>query len=102
MTKTLKNSVINILLLILTYILPICVLKYYQDDYRNIDLIQKSVFLVLLCGSLLLVYINNKNRIQIKNLKWLWLAFEILGILGTIYSLIVLGLIFAFRRGIGF
>lgn len=102
MTKTTKNLTINIVLLVLTYVMPLYIFRQYQNDYINIDFVQKSTFIVLLCGSMLLTYINHKNRIRIQNFKWLWVAFEILGILGVIYSAVVLGLIFVFRHGIGF
>lgn len=92
----------SILLLVLTYVVPLYIFRQYQNDYINIDLIQKVVFAILLIGSVILVYINDKNRRQIENLKWLWLLFEILGILGTVYSIGVLLLIFVFRHGIGF
>lgn len=102
MTKTTKNLTTSIILLVLTYLIPLYVFRQYQNDSIHIDLIQKIVFTVLLFGSILLTYTNNKNRTQIQNLKWMWIIFEILGILGIIYSLTILGLIFAFRNGIGF
>jgi len=102
MTKTIKNLTVSIVLFVLTYAIPLYVFQQYQNDNINIDLIQKIVFTVLLCGSILLTYINNRNRMQIQNSKWLWIIFEVLGIMGIIYSLIILWLIFAFRHGIGF
>jgi len=103
MTKTTKrNLVLNIMLLVFAYIIPILIFQQYQNDFRNIDLIQKVVFAVMLFGSVLMIYLNNKNRIKAENLKWLWLVFEIVGIIGTVYSVLVLYLIFAFRHGIGF
>lgn len=101
LSKLQNNLILNITLLVLTCIVPIYVFQSYQNDI-NIDLIQKVVFTILLCGSLLLTYINNKNRAQMQNLKWLWILFEILGIIGIVYSLIIIWLIFTFSRGIGF
>lgn len=101
MSKKSKNLGINILLVLLTYVLPLYVFQKYQDDYAHIDIIQKVVFAILLCGSILLTYLNNKNRIQIQTSKWLWIVFEILSIFGIIYSLIVLWLILSFSHGIG-
>ncbi len=102
MTKLTKILTVNIALLILTYVIPLYVFRQYQNDYINIDLIQKSVFVILLCGSVLLFYLNQRNRTKEANLKWLWLIFEILGILGFVYSVFVLSLMFMFRHGIGF
>ena len=86
----------------MTYVIPLFVFNRYQDDYINIDFIQKVVFTVLLCGSLLLTYINYKNIKKEQNSKWLWTVFEILGILGIIYSVFILSAIFMFRNGIGY
>ena len=102
MTKVQKNLIINIALLLLTGVVPLYIFVQYQNNYINIDLIQKGAFTVVLCGSILLAYLNNKNRMQLQSLKWLWILFEVLGVMGIIYSLTILGLIFMFRRGIGF
>jgi hypothetical protein len=101
MDKTAKNLIINIVLLISTYIIPLCAFNRYQNDYRNIGLIQKIVFAVLLCGSILLIYINNINRREGHKLKWLWVTFEALGVIGVVYSGVVLYLILSLQN-IGF
>ena len=101
MTKTTNILTINFVLILLTGAIPLYVFHLYQNDSIHIQLIQKIVFAVLLCGSILLAIVNNKNRIQIKSSKWLWLIFEVLGILGIVYSLVVFYLIFALQN-IGF
>jgi len=101
MTKTQKNLILNISLIILTGIVPVYIFQSLQNDI-NIDLIQKVMFTLLLCGSLLLTYTNNRNRTQVQNLKWLWVLFEGLGIMGIVYSSVILWLIFTFNHGIGF
>ena len=101
MTKITKNLTINLVLLILTFVIPLYIFQQYQNDSIRIELIQKIVFTVLLCGSILLAFINNRNRIQTQNLKWLWIIFEVIGILGIVYSLVVFYLIFALQN-IGF
>lgn len=100
MTK--KQIWINIIILVFTYFVPIYFFKSSENNYANIDLIQKAVFILILLGSITLFYKNNKNRKQIGNPKWLWLFFETVGILGGIYSIGVLYLIFSFKDGIGF
>lgn len=102
MKEITKDLAVNILVLVITYIIPLLVFNRYQDDYINIGQIQKSVFITLLLGSLLLFYINHKNRVRQQNSKWVWRLFEIIGILGFVYSLIILGLIFIFRHGVSF
>ena len=97
-----QKALTNILLLVLTYVVPLSIFSQYQNDYKNIDLIQRVAFTILLFGSVILVYLNENNRKQAENTKWLWVLFEILGILGTIYSTTILLLIFMFRNGIGF
>jgi len=88
----------SIALLILTFAIPLYIFNQHQNDSASIYQIQKIVFLALLCGSIMLTYINNKTRIQIKKFTWLWITFEVIGVLGIIYSGFVLYLIFALRN----
>ncbi len=98
-----KNKIIiNTTLLIFTYVLPLYIFSKYQDDYLHIDSIQKWVFVILFFGSTLITYLNHKNQVQVEKFKTLWVSLQILGVLGIIYSVTALYLIFAFRKGIGF
>jgi len=97
-----KKIVTNFVLLVGTYIVPLYVFRQNQDNYPDIEIIQKTVFLVLFLGAILLTYLNHKNRKSLDNLKWFWIGFEAIGILGIIYSAVILYLLFAFRNGIGF
>lgn len=97
-----KKIITNFVLLVGTYIVPLYVFRQNQDNYSNIETIQKTVFLVLLLGAILLTYLNHKNRKSAEHLKWFWIGFEAIGILGIIYSAVILYLLFAFRHGIGF
>ena len=97
-----KLLVTNIFILLLTYVLPLWLFRLYQDDYQNVYLVQESAVTVLFLGAISLTYINNKNRLKIFKLKWLWIAFEVLGIVGIIYSGAILYIFFAFRNGINF
>lgn len=97
-----KKVTINIALLAFTYMLPLFWFNHTQNEYGNVDLIQRVVFGILFMGAALVTYLNYKNRKQTQNLKWLWLIFEIVGILGCVYSLFFLFLMFVFRNGIGF
>ena len=97
-----KLLVTNIFILLLTYVLPLWLFRLYQDDYQNVYLVQESAVTVLFLGAISLTYINNKNRLKIFKLKWLWIVFEFLGIVGIIYSGVILYIFFAFRNGINF
>ena len=96
-----KKLIINVALIVLTYIIPIYIFRIYQDDI-NIYYIQTIVFVVLMLGSILLAYLNHVNRLKIQNSKYLWAIFEVVGIFGLVYSLFILYLIFSFRHGISF
>ena len=96
-----QKIITNCILIILTYLIPLVVFVQNQDSYA-IEKIQKIVFPILLIGSIVLTYLNYKNIIGTKNLKWFWMIFELIGVLGLVYSSIILYLIFSFRHGIGF
>lgn len=102
MTKTVKNSIINILIVLFAWVIPMYALRWYQDNYIDVEAIQRFVVLVVLFGSALLIYKNYKTWKKAESLKWLWVVFVVLGMLGAIYSLGILYLLFAFRHGIGF
>ena len=57
-----KKIVTNFVLLVGTYIVPLYVFRQNQDNYPDIEIIQKTVFLVLFFGAILLTYLNHKNR----------------------------------------
>ena len=101
MKKIKKNLTINIALLVLVVVFPLYIFRQYQNDSIHIELIQKIVFTVLLCGSVLITFINNRNRVRMRDSKWLWVIFEAMGVMGIIYSLVVFYLIFALQN-IGF
>jgi hypothetical protein len=101
MTKIAKNLGINILLLLFTFVLPLYALNQYQNN-ANIGTIQIFVFIILMAGSGALIYLNNKSRIEMQNLRVLWMAFEVIGFLGAIYPFVILALVLIFSLGIGF
>lgn len=97
-----KKIILNIVLLFTTYVLPLYVFYEYQNNYSNVKIRQNIIFLSLLFGSILLIYLNNKHRKQVIKYKFLWISFEIVGVLGFCYSLSVLWLLFMFRNCCGF
>lgn len=97
-----KQIITNGVILVGTYLVPLFVLKLNENNYSNVETIQKVLFTVFFLGAVLLAYLNHRNRKEIGHSKWLWITFEIVGILGIIYSTIILYLIFAFRHGISF
>ncbi len=97
-----KNIFLNLSIFILTYVIPLSIYKYYESDYRQIGPIQNYLFSTILLGSIVLIYLNHIKIKKTENLKWFYLLFKIVGIIGLIYSSIILYLIFSFRHGIGF
>jgi len=101
MSKTQKFW-LNLLLILIGYIVPIIVLRANSNNYQNIYTIQLTALLIILAMGIFITYINNKNRKKYIEAKVLFIIFEIVGILGILYSMLLLYLIFAFRHGISF
>lgn len=97
-----KKIVLNILVLFALFFLPLYFTEINRGDVNKLQSIQNTAYLVLVVGSCLLIYLNHKFRKQAQNKKWVWLCFEILGVLGFIFSAGVLWLLYEFRHGIGF
>ncbi|MDO8659517.1 MAG: hypothetical protein Q7K54_02850 [Candidatus Parcubacteria bacterium] len=97
-----KKIVLNIVLLFTTCIAPYFYLYISQEDSIKMESIQTPTLMILFIGSALLTYLNNKYRKHVLSYKLLWIVFEAIGILGLIYSIFVLYLLFVFRHGIGF
>lgn len=97
-----KKITLNILILIATYFVPLYIFHKFQNDYRDVDLRQYSVHIVLFIGGILLTYLNHKFRKQAVEKKWIWTIFEIIGVAGVLYSGAILLILFSFRHGIGF
>lgn len=97
-----KKIVLNIVLLFTTYIVPLYIFYQNQNEYRNIDFRQNTVFIILFLGSVLIIYFDDKYRKQLASNKWTWMIFEVIGILGLLYSAFVLSILFMFRHCCGF
>jgi hypothetical protein len=57
---------------------------------------------VILFGAALIIYLNNKYRKQEIKHKWVWIVFGIIGILGLIYSGLILVMIYLLKDCCGF
>ncbi len=97
-----KKIIINLFLVGITYFFPWISLYNSQDDTIKMESIQVPLLLILFIGAGLLTYLNHKNQKQAISNKWLWISFEIIGIIGLLYSGVILWLLFVFRHGIGF
>ncbi len=97
-----KKIFLNIFLLLTVYVLPFYLLYHYQDSGIKVGKGQVPLLVVLLFGSFLLIYLHNEHGKQSAKPKWLWIFFEIIGILGLCYSAFVLALLFVFRDCCGF
>ncbi len=94
-----KKIILNLVLLVTTYVVPLFVLYNNHNNYGDIVFrIQNTVFIVFFLGSAFLTYLNNKYRKHAKDHKWLWTIFEIIGILGLCCSGFILWLLFSFRN----
>ncbi|KKQ02893.1 MAG: hypothetical protein US12_C0024G0001 [Parcubacteria group bacterium GW2011_GWA2_36_24] len=93
-----KKIILNIILLFAIYIMPLYILHQYQNDWRNIYIIQNYVLSVIFIGSIFLIYLNNKYRIKVLIYRWLWVVFMIIGMIGLCYSGFILFLIYSTRN----
>ena len=90
-----SKIILNLVLLIVTYFLPLYFLYLQQEVDIFIGVIG---FSFLFFGAVFLTYINNKYRKQAVNHKWLWLVFMVIGILGLCYSGFILFLLFLYSN----
>ena len=97
-----KKNILNIILLAGTYLVPLYLLYNAQKDIRVMEKTQVPLLIILFLGSVLLTYLNHKNRKKALIRKWWWLIFEIIGIIGLLYSGIILLILFLFRNCCGF
>ena len=97
-----KKIMLNVLMILLFYFIPLFYFGTKQNDSRVIDSIQTPIFLIIFLGSAILACLNNFFRKHTADKKWVWIIFEIIGFAGLIYSAGVLCLLYEFRHGIGF
>ena len=95
-----NKNILNTLLLFVTLLLPLYLMNLYQNSV-NIESIQIFLHIVMFLGSILLMYLNNKYRKQLKRNIW-YTIFQIIGFFGLLFSGFVLFLLYSFRNGIGF
>ncbi len=88
---------INILVVLVAYILPLYILRHYQNS-SNIGYIQIITLIAILGGGIILTYINYKKNNEFTNFR---ILFKILGVAGVIYALVILYFILAFSNGLG-
>ncbi len=93
-----KKIIFNIALLFSIYVMPFYLVYTSQDSAIRLGKIQTPALLVIFFGSILLIYLNNRYRKSDLNRKWLWVIFEVIGIIGLCYSAFILFLIFSFRN----
>ncbi len=102
MTKKQKIWLGNFSVLFFTYLFPLFIFNKYQNKINDTNFVKYSVFFILLCGSIFLLYFNIKNYNKEKINKSLYIFFGLFGVLGFLYSISILFLLFSFRHGIGF
>ena len=82
---TYKKIILNIVLLVALYILPLYLQSIIHGYISDVGLIEILTWVVPVIGSLIIIYINYKYIKQESNCKWLWQIFEIIGIIGLLY-----------------
>src|SRR6185437_15733557 len=92
---------LNTLLIILTIVIPLSFLNFNSNS-RNIAIIQKYVFITLFLGTTTLAVLNQIVNKSFNYRKKSLIIFELIGMIGILYSAIILVLILSFRKGIGF
>jgi hypothetical protein len=97
-----KKIIINFLLFVGVYILPFVFLGLYKESIISIMKVQTPLYLFVLFGSILITYLNYKNKKRIEEYKIFWNIFFVIGIIGIILSGVILFLLFSFKNGIGF
>jgi hypothetical protein len=101
MTKKQKILGFNIIIVFLCYLLPYYLLNG-EVGFRNQEIVQWGSFLTILIGSIILTFINNKFIKEFFNERLLFIIFKLIGIIGIIYSVGVIFILFYYRDGIGF
>ena len=87
------------MLLVSIYFLPFYIL-YLQ---KEVTISMEAIGLIFLfVGSAILTYLNYKYIKRGLNHKWLWCIFQIIGILGLLYSIVFLSLLYSLRNCCGF
>lgn len=97
-----KKNLINLIILIITGLIPLKIFDYYQGDSRYLDKVQVPVFVFMIFGSILLTYLNHLNQKQAQKNRWWWIIFEVIGIVGFLYSGLILTMLFLFKDCCGF
>ncbi len=97
-----KKIALNIFLLLSTYVVPLYFLYTFQDSAIKIGKIQTPALLILFLGAILLTYLNNMYRKQEVTYKWVMVVFEVSGVLGMLYSGLILAMIFLLKDCCGF
>ncbi len=93
-----KKISLNFVIFFVFCVMPYYFLSIFQSDVDKIQFFQKQLLSAIFIGGVFLVYLNHKFKKQALGKKWIWLIFEIIGILGILYSGFVLYLIFSLRH----
>lgn len=98
-----KKISLNVLILFSTFFIPLYFQYLHQNDIGDFRLRQNTVILIVFAGAGLLVYLNYQFiKKEVQNKKWIWFVFEMIGIIGLLYSAWILLILYEFRHGIGF
>jgi hypothetical protein len=97
-----KKLIFNFILILVFFVWPWYFLYQNQNSTLEMKSIEIPALLVIFFGAILLIYLNRKYRKQSLCNKWIWVVFQMIGIVGLCYSGFILWLLYSFRHGIGF
>jgi EamA domain-containing membrane protein RarD len=97
-----KKIILNIVILLIFCASPLYYQFLHQDDLGDFRFRQNTVMSIVFLCFVTFTFLNHKYRKQAVDKKWVWLVFEIIGIIGLVYSGGILWLLYEFRNGIGF
>jgi len=95
-----KNA-LNIILVSISFSL-FWFLYTIQNDLIRMKDLQMPLLFGILISSFFLAWINHKNQKNAVSHRWWWILFEIVGIVGLLYSGFILTILLMFRNCCGF
>ena len=93
------NIIVNTVLLVLSYVVPLYIVYLYKDNGISLEKFHVLLLsIIIFLGAILLIYTNHKYRKQAKIYKWLYLIFEIIGLVGFLFSGSILIFLYLLRN----
>ena len=98
MLSKMQKIMASVILIIGAYVVPLFILNQSQNNSLQLEKIQLGVFAIFFLGAIALTYLNYKNLSVEKSNRLVWFIFEVIGILGILYSGFALCIIYGFSH----